>query len=47
MKYNLIVFTVLLFFVYLILEGLNYFVAGYPFKHPRIKLRITDLVSDK
>ena len=47
MKYNLIVFTVLLFFVYLILEGLNYFVAGYPsFKHPRI-LRITDLVSDK
>ena len=48
MKYNLIVFVILLFFSYLLLEALNFFVAGYPsFKHPRIRLTITDLVSYK
>ena len=43
MKYNLIVFTILLFFVYLILEGLNYFVfidGEDPFRNLNNKLSI-------
>ena len=48
MKYNLIIFGVLIFFTYLVLETLNFFVAGFPsYKHPRINISINDLISDK
>ena len=48
MKYNLIIFSVLIFFMYLVLETLNFFVAGFPsYKHPRIDISINDLIIDK
>jgi len=48
MKYSLIIFSVLIILLYLILEALNFFVAGFPsYKHPRINISITDLISDK
>ena len=48
MKYNLIIFGVLIFFMYLVLEALNFFVAGFPsYKNPKINISIKDLISDK
>ena len=48
MKYNLIIFGVLIFFMYLVLETLNFFVAGFPsYKNPKINISIKDLISDK
>ena len=48
MKYNLIIFGVLIFLLYTTLEALNFFVAGFPsYKHPRINISINDLISNK
>jgi len=48
MKYNLIIFGVLIFFMYLVLETLNFFVAGFPsYKNPKINISIKDLISEK
>ena len=48
MKYNLIIFGILIFLLYATLEALNFFVAGFPsYKHPRINISISDLISDK
>ncbi|WP_428079432.1 hypothetical protein [Candidatus Pelagibacter sp.] len=48
MKYSLIIFSVLIILLYLMLEALNFFVAGFPsYKHPRINISINNLISDK
>ena len=46
MKYIFFIIIVPILSVYIILESLNFFVAGFPsFKHPKIKIRINEIIN--
>jgi len=48
MKFSLIILSVSIFLLYITLEVLNFFVAGFPsYKNPKIDLSIHDLINEK